>query len=82
MKQVLLYRTVQQCMRAAQLQPRMASAHSPSVSGACSRAAAVRGPRCQPPVRYIAAYGKRGLQALQELEADRAEEQVLVGAAI
>lgn len=30
-------------------------------------------------VRDVTAHGKRGLQALQELEADREEEQVLVG---
>lgn len=81
MRQVLLYRTVHQCVRAAKLQPRMASAHRSFVSSACPRVAAGRVPRCQPPVRDIAAHGKRGLQALQELEVDRAEEQVLVGAA-
>lgn len=43
------------------------------------RVAAARVNRLRLPVRNTVAFGKRGLKALQELEEDEVEEEVLIG---
>lgn len=57
----------------------MTTVHRSSIASSCTSAASGRVRRGRPVVRDVTAHGKRGLQALQELEADREEEQVLVG---